>query len=91
MLIPNCYARQMANHIPNSRYMLVTEAGHNPLAECPQRVLPAMVEFLKTRETLRLSAPRGNGHHGPYVHPSHPSARPVPETVGAWKHESETS
>ena len=50
MLIPSCYARQMAEAIPDSRFMLVAGAGHNPPLESPQRVLPAIASFLLTGE-----------------------------------------
>jgi pimeloyl-ACP methyl ester carboxylesterase len=89
MLIPNCYARRMANQIPDSRFMLVTEAGHNPLAECPHRVLPAVVDFLKTRRAVRFSAPQAHPRPAPSAPPSHPYSRTLTESIGAWKHEGQ--
>ena len=48
-LIPNCYAKRMADKIPGSRFVLLRGAGHNPLAETPGRVLPLIVNFLNER------------------------------------------
>jgi 3-oxoadipate enol-lactonase len=49
-LIPNCYARLMADKIPNSRFVLVPGAGHNPMSEVPETVLPLITRFLQTGE-----------------------------------------
>jgi len=46
VLVPNCYARQMAQRIPGSEFHLVRDAGHNPFYECAERVLPVIVKFL---------------------------------------------
>jgi pimeloyl-ACP methyl ester carboxylesterase len=48
-LIPSCYAREMAARIPGSRFILVPGAGHNPLVECPEQVLPWIIDFMKNR------------------------------------------
>ena len=48
-IIPSCYARQMAEKIPGSRYVLVSGAGHNPLADFPERAAPHVIEFLKSK------------------------------------------
>ncbi|MBI1370555.1 MAG: alpha/beta fold hydrolase [Planctomycetes bacterium] len=53
-LIPACYGRRMARAIPNSRFVLVRDAGHNPLAECPLKVLPLIMEFLRTGHVTDL-------------------------------------
>jgi pimeloyl-ACP methyl ester carboxylesterase len=45
-LIPNCYARQMADRIPGSEFHLIEGAGHNPFDECPERAIPRVLEFL---------------------------------------------
>lgn len=46
-LIPPCYGCDMADAIgPSARYHLVTDTGHNPFMECPDRVLPVVREFL---------------------------------------------
>ncbi len=45
-LIPMCYSRRMSERIAGSQFMLVNSAGHNPLVECPERVLPRIVQFL---------------------------------------------
>jgi pimeloyl-ACP methyl ester carboxylesterase len=49
LLIPSCYGRSLSNRIARSRFMLVPSAGHNPLVECPDAVLPQIIDFLKTR------------------------------------------
>jgi len=49
-IIPSCYARQMADKIPGSRFVLVRGAGHNPLADYPERAAPRVVEFLRCRD-----------------------------------------
>lgn len=60
-LIPHCYARQMADAIPDSNFMLATNAGHNPFSECPDKVMPTIIRFLRDgkyehRTTLDTSA-----------------------------------
>jgi len=49
-LIPNCYARLMAEKIPDSRFALIDGAGHNPMEEVPDVVLPLIARFLRTGE-----------------------------------------
>ena len=49
-LIPNCYGRLMAERIPGSRFVLIAGAGHNPMAEMPQTVLPLIVQFLSQQQ-----------------------------------------
>ena len=49
-LIPHCYARIMADKIPGSRFVLVPGAGHNPMVERPDVVLPLIARFLRTGE-----------------------------------------
>ena len=51
VLIPHCYAEQMANDIPGSRFVLVSKVGHNPFKECPERILPTIVDFLQGGES----------------------------------------
>ena len=46
-LIPHCYVERMAREISGSHFMLIDGAGHNPLFECPQRLLPTITAFLK--------------------------------------------
>jgi pimeloyl-ACP methyl ester carboxylesterase len=46
MLIPAMYARQTADAIPGSEFMLVNECGHNPLLEQPDLVAWRIREFL---------------------------------------------
>jgi 3-oxoadipate enol-lactonase len=55
-LIPNCYARRMAAKIPDSRFVLVRGAGHNPLVEKPDVVLPIISRFLKGQAVPEASA-----------------------------------
>jgi 3-oxoadipate enol-lactonase len=49
-LIPNCYARLMAERIPGSRFLLIPGAGHNPMVEAPEKVLPLIEQFLRGME-----------------------------------------
>ena len=51
-LIPNCYARLMADKIPGSEFVLVPGAGHNPLSEMPDAVLPIITRFLLDRDEI---------------------------------------
>jgi 3-oxoadipate enol-lactonase len=46
-MIPSCYSRRMAERIPESCFMVVPGAGHNPLVDVPERVLPEVIEFLQ--------------------------------------------
>jgi pimeloyl-ACP methyl ester carboxylesterase len=45
-LIPACYARDMAEKIPGSRFLLLHGVGHNPLEECPDEIIPPIIDFL---------------------------------------------
>jgi pimeloyl-ACP methyl ester carboxylesterase len=73
-LIPNCYARLMAGKIPGSRFVLIPGAGHNPMSEKPEAVLPLITRFLQTGGPVRsrdaarqgepVSAKRLEGHAG---------------------------
>jgi pimeloyl-ACP methyl ester carboxylesterase len=56
-LIPNCYARRMADRIPGSEFHIIDGAGHNPFYECPRRVLPLITNFLS----------RGHGRGTPFA------------------------
>jgi 3-oxoadipate enol-lactonase len=56
-LIPSCYAREMAKRIPGSRFVMIPGAGHNPLVECPEQVLPTIIDFLKQYSCLSSAAP----------------------------------
>lgn len=58
-LIPNCYAREMAAKIPGSRFVIVPGAGHNPLADDPERAVPIVTRFLHRErdELTHLAAP----------------------------------
>jgi pimeloyl-ACP methyl ester carboxylesterase len=54
-LIPNCYARRMAAKIPGSRFVLIPGAGHNPMVEKPDVVLPIITRFLKGEDVPEAS------------------------------------
>ena len=60
-LIPSYYARQMAQSIANSRFLLIPDAGHNPLRECADRVLPSIVSFLRDGKVQTLDPPPRSG------------------------------
>jgi pimeloyl-ACP methyl ester carboxylesterase len=49
VLIPDCYAREMARQIPGSEFLLVRDCGHNPFAEKPDEVVPRVAKFLLKR------------------------------------------
>ncbi len=51
-LIPSCYAKIMADKIPGSQYILLKGAGHNPLAEMPDTVLPIVIRFFSDGDVL---------------------------------------
>ena len=69
-LIPHCYVRQMAEAIPGSRFVLVRGAGHNPLYECPERLLPTITHYLKTGQILPIPPLRASAE----ARPSQPGA-----------------
>lgn len=45
-IIPNCYSKDLAGQIPGGRYVVIKGAGHNPLADYPEQVVPGIAEFL---------------------------------------------
>jgi len=49
-LVPHCYAKQLADLITDSQFLLIEGAGHNPFLECPDRVLEPIIRFLRTGE-----------------------------------------
>ena len=53
VLIPACYAREMARQIAGSEFVLIRDCGHNPFAEKPDDVLPRLVEFLLSRSRAK--------------------------------------
>ena len=53
-LIPHCYAREMAQLIEDSHFVLMPNAGHNPILECPQLILPLIREFLRCGRVIKL-------------------------------------
>jgi len=52
-IIPSCYSKSMASMIPDSRFELIDGAGHNPLIDDAQRVVPMIVDFLSERDANR--------------------------------------
>jgi pimeloyl-ACP methyl ester carboxylesterase len=50
VLIPSNYARQMAGEIPDARFELIQQTGHNPLSERPREVIDRIARFLKSQE-----------------------------------------
>ena len=56
-LIPSCYAKLMASKIPDSRFELIAGAGHNPIVEAPDTVVPIISEFLHERPAYGRSKP----------------------------------
>jgi len=59
-LIPNCYAKLMAAKIPGSQFVLIPGAGHNPMQETPERVLPLITRFLRTGDAYEPPEPAGS-------------------------------
>lgn len=57
VLIPHCYSRETARAIPDSRFMLLEDAGHNLVAECPERLLEVIVPFLQGAAVEPAPAP----------------------------------
>jgi pimeloyl-ACP methyl ester carboxylesterase len=53
-LIPACYARRMAEKIPDAKFISIPRCGHNPFVEKPDEVLPPIIEFLQLR-TRRMA------------------------------------
>jgi 3-oxoadipate enol-lactonase len=49
-LIPSCYSRTMSEQIPGSRFVMIRGAGHNPLVDYPDKVLPIVTRFLAARD-----------------------------------------
>jgi len=46
VLIPSCYAEQMACEISNSQLEVIPNCGHNPFTEQPDVVVPKIKQFL---------------------------------------------
>jgi 3-oxoadipate enol-lactonase len=49
-LVPNCYAKRMADEIPGSEFHVLSGCGHNPVTEMPDVTLPLITEFLLRKE-----------------------------------------
>jgi 3-oxoadipate enol-lactonase len=58
-LVPACYARAMAERLPDSRFLMIPGAGHNPLLECPELVGPPIIDFLLHTDSTFPSVPEG--------------------------------
>jgi len=60
-LIPSCYARNMAEKIPHSQFVLLPNIGHNPFQECPTEIVSRIAEFLNQRgaESGQSDSPNG--------------------------------
>jgi pimeloyl-ACP methyl ester carboxylesterase len=61
-LIPACYARQMADKIPGSKFVSLPKCGHNPFQEKGDEVVGKIVEFLKAPRPRGAQAGSGGGH-----------------------------
>jgi len=59
VIVPHCYASRMARDIPGSVFELVSNCGHNPLDEAPDRVLPRVIKFLESKPNQRLGDDSG--------------------------------
>jgi pimeloyl-ACP methyl ester carboxylesterase len=46
-LVPNCYAKRMADEIPGSEFRILSGCGHNPITEMPEVTLPLICQFLQ--------------------------------------------
>jgi len=51
-LIPNCYAKRMADDMPGSQFHVLRGCGHNPVTEMPELTLRLVTEFLHRQESL---------------------------------------
>ena len=61
-LIPACYARQMANLIPDSEFVLLPECGHNVFVEKPDVIVPLVTEFLMQSRSRKSRKTEDNQH-----------------------------
>jgi 3-oxoadipate enol-lactonase len=61
-LIPSCYSRTMSEQIPGSRFVMIRGAGHNPLVDYPDKVLPIVTRFL-TAHDADAPIEEGAGEH----------------------------
>ena len=59
-MIPSCYSRRMAERIPDSRFVVVPGAGHNPLCDSPE-ALPEVIEFLQANASKPGASWIGSG------------------------------
>src|SRR5712671_2517731 len=56
-MVPNCYAKAMADSIPGSEFRILAGCGHNPVTERPEEALPLITEFLKRGARDRQARP----------------------------------
>jgi hypothetical protein len=45
----------MADRLPNSEFLLIPSAGHNPLTEVPQLIAPKIIAFLTSTRNAKES------------------------------------
>ena len=58
MLIPSCNTRDMADTIPDSRFVLVRDCGHDLISTCPPQFVTALKTFLKTGDVVASTSDR---------------------------------
>lgn len=58
LLIPSCDARDMADAIPDSRFVLVHDYGHDLINTCPPQFIAALTTFLKTGDVSATTPQR---------------------------------
>jgi pimeloyl-ACP methyl ester carboxylesterase len=61
-LVPNCYARRMADEIVGSEFRVLPGCGHNPVTEMPAVTLPLITEFLNRPDTEEPAAAQDDFH-----------------------------
>jgi pimeloyl-ACP methyl ester carboxylesterase len=45
-IIPGCYAQRMADMIPGAEFRLFEGAGHNPIVDEPEMIVPLIEQFV---------------------------------------------
>jgi 3-oxoadipate enol-lactonase len=55
-MVPNCYAKKMADDIPGSEFRILAGCGHNPVTERPEEALPLIIEFLNRSDPEGLAS-----------------------------------
>jgi pimeloyl-ACP methyl ester carboxylesterase len=54
-MVPNCYAKAMADDIAGSEFRLLNGCGHNPVTERPEEALPIITEFLNRSSSAKVA------------------------------------